>query len=106
MTGLERYVGQVLDEKYRLERLLGLGGYRVKVLDFGIAKLAETDAGDTEAAAAAEAAGALATSAVQAAAAAHAARNSLEGAHQTQPPAPDADLAADTLLYTASRSEQ
>jgi len=26
MTGLERYVGQVLDEKYRLERLLGLGG--------------------------------------------------------------------------------
>src|SRR5213594_3333488 len=26
MTGLERYVGQVLDEKYRLERLLGQGG--------------------------------------------------------------------------------
>src|SRR5437899_1816457 len=26
MTGLERYVGQVLDEKYRLERLLGVGG--------------------------------------------------------------------------------
>ena len=25
-TGLERYVGQVLDEKYRLERLLGQGG--------------------------------------------------------------------------------
>ncbi len=26
MTSLERYVGQVLDEKYRLERLLGQGG--------------------------------------------------------------------------------
>ncbi len=26
MTGLERYTGQVLDEKYRLERLLGQGG--------------------------------------------------------------------------------
>ncbi|HSP62244.1 MAG TPA: protein kinase, partial [Pyrinomonadaceae bacterium] len=26
MTPLERYVGQVLDEKYRLERLLGQGG--------------------------------------------------------------------------------
>lgn len=26
MTGLSRYVGQVLDEKYRLERLLGSGG--------------------------------------------------------------------------------
>ncbi len=26
MTGLEHYVGQVLDEKYRLERLLGQGG--------------------------------------------------------------------------------
>src|ERR1041385_2253531 len=26
MTDLERYVGQVLDEKYRLERLLGRGG--------------------------------------------------------------------------------
>src|SRR5438874_10243398 len=26
MTRLERYVGQVLDEKYRLERLLGQGG--------------------------------------------------------------------------------
>src|SRR5918997_3826119 len=26
MTGLEAYVGQVLDEKYRLERLLGQGG--------------------------------------------------------------------------------
>src|SRR5919204_2032150 len=26
MMGLERYVGQVLDEKYRLERLLGQGG--------------------------------------------------------------------------------
>src|SRR5262249_5578733 len=26
MDGLERYVGQVLDEKYRLERLLGRGG--------------------------------------------------------------------------------
>jgi serine/threonine protein kinase len=26
MTGLDRYVGQVLDEKYRLERLLGQGG--------------------------------------------------------------------------------
>ena len=26
MTGLEAYVGQVLDEKYRLERLLGRGG--------------------------------------------------------------------------------
>src|SRR6266850_399381 len=26
MNGLERYVGQVLDEKYRLERLLGQGG--------------------------------------------------------------------------------
>jgi serine/threonine protein kinase len=26
MTGLDRYVGQVLDEKYRLERLLGEGG--------------------------------------------------------------------------------
>ena len=26
MEGLERYVGQVLDEKYRLERLLGRGG--------------------------------------------------------------------------------
>src|SRR5712692_2524700 len=26
MTALERYVGQILDEKYRLERLLGLGG--------------------------------------------------------------------------------
>jgi serine/threonine protein kinase len=26
MIGLERYVGQVLDEKYRLERLLGQGG--------------------------------------------------------------------------------
>src|SRR5881227_3706162 len=26
MTGLEGYVGQVLDEKYRLERLLGQGG--------------------------------------------------------------------------------
>jgi serine/threonine protein kinase len=26
MTALERYVGQVLDEKYRLERLLGQGG--------------------------------------------------------------------------------
>ena len=26
MTSLERYVGQVLDEKYRLERLLGRGG--------------------------------------------------------------------------------
>ena len=26
MNGLERYVGQVLDDKYRLERLLGEGG--------------------------------------------------------------------------------
>src|ERR671931_2930503 len=26
MDGLDRYVGQVLDEKYRLERLLGRGG--------------------------------------------------------------------------------
>src|SRR6059058_1726131 len=26
MTGLERYVGQILDDKYRLERLLGQGG--------------------------------------------------------------------------------
>src|ERR1700680_2970832 len=26
MNSLDRYVGQVLDEKYRLERLLGLGG--------------------------------------------------------------------------------
>lgn len=26
MTGLEHYVGQVLDDKYRLERLLGQGG--------------------------------------------------------------------------------
>jgi serine/threonine protein kinase len=26
MTGLEQYVGQVLDEKYRLERLIGQGG--------------------------------------------------------------------------------
>jgi serine/threonine protein kinase len=26
MTGLDRYLGQVLDEKYRLERLLGQGG--------------------------------------------------------------------------------
>jgi serine/threonine protein kinase len=26
MNGLERYVGQILDEKYRLERLLGQGG--------------------------------------------------------------------------------
>lgn len=26
MQGLEHYVGQVLDEKYRLERLLGRGG--------------------------------------------------------------------------------
>jgi serine/threonine protein kinase len=26
MKGLERYVGQVLDDKYRLERLLGQGG--------------------------------------------------------------------------------
>ena len=26
MTGLDHYVGQVLDEKYRLERLLGQGG--------------------------------------------------------------------------------
>jgi len=26
MPGLEAYVGQVLDEKYRLERLLGRGG--------------------------------------------------------------------------------
>src|ERR671921_995679 len=26
MTGLEHYVGEVLDEKYRLERFLGRGG--------------------------------------------------------------------------------
>src|SRR6266496_2198521 len=26
MGGLERYIGQVLDDKYRLERLLGQGG--------------------------------------------------------------------------------
>ena len=26
MTPLERYVGQTLDDKYRLERLLGQGG--------------------------------------------------------------------------------
>src|SRR3569832_2053030 len=26
MTGLEAYVGQVLDEKYRIDRLLGQGG--------------------------------------------------------------------------------
>jgi serine/threonine protein kinase len=26
MTGLEQYVGEVIDDKYRLEQLLGSGG--------------------------------------------------------------------------------
>src|SRR5919202_4422118 len=54
-----------------------LGGYRVKVLDFGIAKLAEGDAGGAEPTEL-EAARASATSAAQAAVGAAAARNSLE----------------------------
>src|SRR5438876_1102435 len=80
MTPLEQYVGKVLDDKYRLERLLGQGGMgavylathlgtdryvalklivpqfmrneefveRVKVLDFGIAKLGEAAPADLE----------------------------------------------------------
>ena len=81
-----------------------LGGYRVKVLDFGIAKLAEADTGGPETTET-EAAGAHAASAAQAAVSAAAARNSLEGGQQTPRPVAAEDLAADTLLYTADHGD-
>jgi serine/threonine protein kinase len=82
-----------------------LGGYRVKVLDFGIAKLAEADASNAQPIEPTEAAGAHAASIAQAAVSAAAARNSLEGGQQTPRPAAAADLAADTLLYTADHGD-
>src|SRR5205085_2566002 len=79
-----------------------LGGYRVKVLDFGIAKLAEADAMSdaTSAPAASPSQPPAATTAF--AAAAHAGA----GDEARQPPRIGTNLETDTLLYTDSRDEQ
>ncbi|HEX8073014.1 MAG TPA: serine/threonine-protein kinase [Pyrinomonadaceae bacterium] len=75
-----------------------LGGYRVKVLDFGIAKLAEAGA-------AAETTGAPPAAAAQTATGTAAAGPLPEVAPAAPPPAA-ADLTADTLLQPAGHSKQ
>jgi serine/threonine protein kinase len=74
-----------------------LGGYRVKVLDFGIAKLAEADAGSTTTEAAQLPASTTAFAAAAQASANDAARPS---------PRVGTNLETDTLIYTDGRVEQ
>src|ERR1041384_3273634 len=78
-----------------------LGGYRVKVLDFGIAKLAEADA-NTPALSTTTEAAQLPAANTALAAAAHV------GANDEARPSPrvGTNLETDTLIYTDSRVEQ
>src|SRR5205085_1592846 len=79
-----------------------LGGYRVKVLDFGIAKLAEADAMSGAISTTTDASAQLpaATTALAAAARTGA------GDEARQPPHIGTNLETDTLLYTDSHAEQ
>jgi len=73
-----------------------LGGYRVKVLDFGIAKLAESEPANDEQP------GFLNEPAAHTAVAASAGETSLREARHTSPPQPDrrGELEVDTLFYS------
>src|SRR5438105_2878668 len=79
-----------------------LGGYRVKVLDFGIAKLAEAETNNATTSAPTDASAQLPASTTAFAAAAHAGAN--DEAHQS--PHVGTNLETDTLLYTGSHGDQ